>query len=96
MDIEQNLKQQIEDAFHYRGHVTVTLNNGTAVEGFLYNRQYEDPRHPEGSYVELVVKNKDENRRFPIADIRHIALTGEDPAAGNSYADYLAKQKIGK
>ena len=93
MDIPQQLREQIEAAFDYRGHVTVTLKGKTAVEGFLFNRQYADPKQNAEAFVELIVKNKDETRRLPIADILSVALTGEDCAAGNSYADYLAKQK---
>jgi hypothetical protein len=96
MNISQDLIKQIEDAFNYRGHVTVTFKDKTAVEGFLYNRQFSDSQQEQGNYVDLIVKNKDERRRIPIADILSIALTGEDPAAGKSYADYLAKQKTQK
>src|SRR3974390_2911812 len=84
MNIPQDLERQIEEAFHYRGHVTVALKNGTAIEGFLYNRQFGDQKNQQASYVELVVKNKDENRRLAVADIESVALTGEDAAAGKS------------
>lgn len=90
------LKQQIEAAFDYRGHVTVTLKDNTAVEGFLFNRQFSDPKRQTEGFVEMIIRNKDESRRIAIADIQSIALTGEDCAAGNSYADYLAKQKAGQ
>lgn len=96
MNDSQDLRQQIEDAFNYRGHVTVTFKDKTTIEGFLYNRFYCDSQRGQGNYVDLIVKNKDENRRIPIADIQSVALTGEDPAAGKSYADYLAKQKTQK
>ena len=87
------LKAQIEAAFDYRGHVTVRLKDGTAVEGFLYNRQYDNARLPEDNYVDLMVKNSEERKRLPIAALESIALTGEDTAAGKSYADYLKKKQ---
>ena len=96
MDIPQELKRQIESAFDYRGHVTVTLKDATSVEGYLFNRQFADAKHVIEGYVDLIPKNKDERRRILIADIASIALTGEDCAAGKSYGDYLAKKEAGK
>ena|SRR5579863_7261569 len=93
MPISKDVQNQIEAAYDYRGHVTVTLRDGGAVEGFLFNRLYEHPQGGQSHYVDLILKNKDEKRRIAMSDIQSIALTGEDCAAGKSYEDYLAKQK---
>ena len=95
MDVPPELRRQIEAAFDYRGHVTVRLKDGTAIEGFLFNRMYEHPKGGEGNYVDLVMKNKDLNRRVPLDRIAAVELTGEDCAAGKSYADYMAKKAKG-
>jgi len=95
MELSQELQTQIEAAYDYRGHVTVSLKDGSAVEGYLFNRLYAHPKGGPGFYVDLIVKNKDENRRLGMDSIRSIALTGEDCAAGKSYADYLAKKAAG-
>ena len=84
-----DLKQQIEAAYDYRGHVTLTLADGAAVEGYLYNRDFSG-KEP---YVELFIKNSDERRVIPIAKLKSIALTGEDTAAGKSFEDYQKKKK---
>ena len=39
MDVSKSVAEQIETAYDYRGHVTLTLNDGTVVEGFLFNRE---------------------------------------------------------
>ena len=80
-DISQELQDQIEKAFNHRGHVTVTFEDGNAVEGFLFNRQIS------AGYVEMFKKNGDEKLRFEISDIRAIELTGKDHA--ESYDQYL-------
>ena len=73
--MNETLKNQIEAAFGFRGHVTVKLTDGAAVEGYLYNRQFEE------GYIELFVKNSDERRRLEIARISAVELTGEDYAS---------------
>jgi hypothetical protein len=74
-------KQQIEDAFHYRGNVTVSCVDGESVEGFLFNRNLE-PHTSLGKepFVELYLLDG-ARRELSVAEIAGIELTGEDPAA---------------
>ncbi len=96
MQISDDLKGQIEKAFDYRGHVTLSLKDGSSLEGFVFNRLYAHPKGGDSFYVDLIVKNKELSRRVSMTEIQSIALTGEDCAAGKSYADYLAKKAAGK
>lgn len=84
--MNEELKKQIEAAFDFRGHVTLTLTDGASVEGYVYNRHYEE------GCVELFVKNSDERRRVEISRIASVALTGEDCAAGKSFEDHVKKK----
>ena len=86
------VEQQIEVAYDFRGHVTVALKAGGSVEGYLFNRQFANPRLAEDNFVELVLKGSGESRRLKIAEIASVTLTGEDCAAGKSYEDYLKKK----
>ncbi len=88
----QELKDQIEAAYDFRGHVTIALKDGGRVEGYLFNRQYDDPRLPEDNFIELVLKGSGERKKYAISSVASVALTGEDCAAGNSYEDYLRKK----
>ncbi len=90
------LEKQIEAAFDFRGHVTATLKDGTSIEGYLFNRQFADPRLPEDNFVELVLKGSGQTRRLKIAEIASVALTGEDCAAGKSYEDHLKRNAAEK
>ena len=67
---------QIEAAFDYRGHVTVTLADGRELEGFLFNRELA-PLKGE-PYVELIIKDREERLRLPAASVAAVALTGKD------------------
>lgn len=90
--ISEGLKRQIEEAYGYRGHVTVTLAQGGTVVGFLFNREYANPKLEQDFFIDLIVKDSGERRRYPMAQVASIALTGEDHAAGKSYEDYLKKK----
>ena len=91
-----NLEQQIEDAFDYRGNVTITLKNDSTVEGYMYNREFSNPKLSSDQFVDVYLSENNEPKRFPIADIEKVELSGEDHAAGKSYADWLTKQETSK
>ncbi|MBI3564156.1 MAG: hypothetical protein HY079_03055 [Elusimicrobia bacterium] len=79
MPIPQDLAAQIEAAFDYRGHVTLTLADGKTLEGFLFNRELA-PLKGE-AYVEVIPKDSEERVRLAAKDLKAVALTGKDFAA---------------
>jgi len=76
MTISPDVAAQIEAAYDYRGHVTLTLNDGAVVEGFLFNREVT-PLKGE-PYVEILRKDSDERLRFAAKDVKSVTLTGKD------------------
>ncbi|MFI5363227.1 MAG: hypothetical protein ACHQ49_14770 [Elusimicrobiota bacterium] len=76
MTISKEVAEQIEAAYDYRGHVTLTLNDGATVEGFLFNREAA-PLKGE-PYVEMMRKDTDERVRFAAKDVKSVAITGKD------------------
>ena len=82
-ELTDELKNQIEKAFNYRGHVTVTLSFGDPVEGFLFNRQWDR------RFIELIPKNTEERRKIAFEDIRRVELTGKDHA--ETHADFMKR-----
>ena len=76
LKIDPAVAEQIEKAFDYRGHVTLTLADGKTVEGFLYNRELA-PFKGE-PYVELFRKDSDERLRVPAKHVRAVTLSGKD------------------
>ena len=86
------LEHHIEKAYHYRGNVTITLKDGTAVEGFIFNREFCNQKLTEDRFVEVFLAGSGGYQKLPLQDIAAVSLTGEDHAAGKSYHDWLAKQ----
>jgi len=76
MGISKEVAEQIEAAYDYRGHVTLTLNDGKVLEGFLFNREVA-PLKGE-PYVEILRKDSDERLRFASKDVKSVTLTGKD------------------
>lgn len=76
MSLSKEVAAQIDEAFDFRGHVTVTFTDGKTVEGFLFNRELQ-PFKGE-AYIEVIPKDSDERRRFPAESVESVALTGKD------------------
>lgn len=79
MTLSKDVAKQIDDAFDYRGHVTVAFLDGHSLEGYLFNRELT-PLKGE-AYIEVIPKNSDERRRFPAAAVASVTRTGKDFAA---------------
>lgn len=88
-----NLEQQIEDAFHYRGHVTLTFNDSKKIEAFVYNREFNNPALDQDNFIEVFLAGSGLPEKYEIQDIAAIDLSGTDCAQGKSYQEWLEKQK---
>ncbi len=86
---EAEIRDALEKAFDYRGDVTITLKNGTQVEGYIFDRQ-TGPTLAE-SRVRLFPKNFDSKIAVAYSDIQALAFTGRDTAAGKSWEAWLRK-----
>jgi len=81
----------IEQAFDYRGDVTIALRDGRQQVGYLFNRR----RDVVAPFIQLFPASGGEPVTVPYADIQGIAFTGRDTAAGNSYAAWLKRKQAG-
>jgi hypothetical protein len=86
------LAEVVDRAFDYRGDVTVLLNDGREVVGYLFNRN-RDVAEP---FVQLFERDRSDASSIPYARIRAIRFTGRDTAAGNSYAAWLRSKEAAK
>jgi hypothetical protein len=86
---EDEIRGALEKAFDYRGDVTITLKNGTQVEGYIFDRQ--NGRTLAGSRVRVLPKNSDARIAIPYSEIQALAFTGRDTAAGKSWEAWLRK-----
>jgi hypothetical protein len=85
----KELAEAVEQAFDYRGDVTLILASGAAVEGYLFNRT------PTGSrpFLQLFPKGQAGERAIEYADIVSIAFSGKDTASGKSWEAWVEKKE---
>jgi hypothetical protein len=90
---EAEIREALEKAFDYRGDVTVTLKNGTTLEGYLYDRRSEPTL--EASLVRIIPTPKAgvpvERVMVSYADIAALQFTGRDTAAGKTFEAWIKK-----
>ena len=70
--MNEKVAQLVEEAFAYRGYVTLRRSDGSQLVGFIYDR---GPAH-----VELFDESATRRMRVPLAEIADIAFTGADTA----------------
>jgi hypothetical protein len=83
------LAEVVEQAFDYRGDVTVELASGEKIEGYVCNRCPEGPR----PFVQMFPRQSAEMREIPYSEIVALAFTGEDTASGKSWEAWVAKKQ---
>ncbi|MBI4400703.1 MAG: hypothetical protein HY581_03625 [Nitrospirae bacterium] len=85
----KELAEAVEQAFDYRGDVTLELTSGAKIEGYIFNRT------PTGSrpFLQLFPKGEAGECVIPYADVASIAFTGKDTASGKSWEAWVAKKE---
>jgi hypothetical protein len=86
---EEEIRAALEQAFDYRGDVTITRKDGTKIEGYLFDRVAGTTLGT--SFVRLLPKDSDQRVKISYADIAALAFSGRDPAAGKSWDAWVRK-----
>ena len=86
---EEELREALEKAFDYRGDVTITLKNGSAIEGYIFDRRTGATLAE--SLVRLFPKTEPKKISIAYSDIAGLAFTGRDTAAGKSWEAWVRK-----
>jgi hypothetical protein len=86
---EDELRQALEKAFDYRGDVTITRKDGTAIDGYIFDRI--GGKTLENSFVRLLPKDSNQRVKLAYSDIAALAFSGRDPAAGKSWEAWVKK-----
>jgi hypothetical protein len=86
---EEEIRAALEKAFDYRGDVTITRQDGSQVEGYIFDRQ--NGRTLADSVVRVFPKNSDGKLAIPYSDIKALAFSGRDTAAGKGWEAWLRK-----
>ncbi len=86
---ESDLRTALEQAFDYRGDVTITLKSGEEVVGYVFDRR--TGKSLADSYVRILPQESQQRRNIAYADIAALAFSGRDTAAGKSWEAWVKK-----
>ena len=86
---DAELRDALEQAFDYRGDVTITRKDGSRVEGYIFDRRNGPTL--DSSVVRLIPQNSTQKISIPYSDIAALAFTGCDTAAGKSWEAWVRK-----
>lgn len=86
---DAEVREALEKAFDYRGDVTLTLKDGSRVEGYLFDRR--NGTTLDTSEVRLFPKDRDEKVAVKYGDIARLEFSGKDTAHGKSFETWVKK-----
>ena len=86
---EDDLRAALEEAFDYRGDVTITHKDGSRVEGYVFDRRSGATLAE--SVVRVIPQDGSGKIAIPYSDIAGLAFTGRDTAAGKSWEAWVRK-----
>ncbi len=86
---DQEIRAALEQAFDYRGDVTLTLKNGNRIEGYIFNRLTGATLAD--SVVELYTADQPDKVSVCYADLDRLEFSGKDRAAGKQWEDWIRK-----
>ena len=86
---DAEIHSALEQAFEYRGDVTITRKDGARIEGYIFDRSSGDSLAT--SFVRELPKDSNSRLKISYAEIAALAFTGRDAAAGKSYEAWVKK-----
>src|SRR5258708_8875113 len=86
---DEEIRASLEKAFDYRGDITITLQSGQKIEGYIFDRRTGTSLAD--SLVRLYPKTGNQKISVPYAEIPALAFTGEDTATGDRWAAWMKK-----
>ena len=86
---EEELREGLEKAFDYRGDVTIVRQDGSSIEGYIFDRRSAETLTE--SVIRLFPKGEATKVSIPYADIASLNFTGRDTAAGKSWEAWLKR-----
>jgi hypothetical protein len=86
---EAEVREALEKAFDYRGDVTITLKDGSKLEGYLFDRRTGPTL--ESSFARVMPTGQVGKVNVAYAEIAALAFTGRDTAAGKTFEAWVKK-----
>jgi hypothetical protein len=86
---EEQLRAALEQAFDYRGDVTIVRTDGTKLEGYVFDRKIGASLAD--SFVRIIPADRNVKLSIPYSDVAGLSFTGRDAAAGKSWEAWVKK-----
>ena len=86
---DAELTEAIEQAFDYRGDVSLELADGRTIDGYMCNRDGEAAQ----PFLQIYPKDEPGMHTIRYADVKAIAFTGKDTASGKSWEAWVTKKE---
>ncbi len=83
----QQRKQAFDQAFDYRGDVTIHTADGRVVQGYVFDRRSDAPQ----PYVRIVPSDSPQRVDIAYDQITRLEFSGRDTAAGKSWETWVKK-----
>ena len=87
---DAEIRDALEKAFDYRGDVTLTLKDGSRVEGYLFDRR-SNGATLDACTAWLFPKDCDEKVTVAYSRIARLEFSGKDTAHGKSFETWIRK-----
>ena len=84
------IEEVIDQAFDYRGDVTIHTRDGRTVTGYVFDRQCDDADN-DRTYMRIIAADGDDRITLYDADVLTVTFTGRDPAAGKSWEAWVKR-----
>ena len=86
---KEELVTAVEQAFDYRGDVTIELKSGEHLIGYVFSCIKNDSK----AYIEIFPTDEAGQIKIPLDDITAIIFSGKDTAFGQSWESWIKKKK---
>jgi hypothetical protein len=84
---EEDIRAALEKAFDYRGDVTITRQDGSKIEGYIFDRRSGTTLSD--SVVRIIPKDSHQKIALSYSEIAALVFSGRDMAAGKSWEAWL-------
>ena len=86
---DAEVREALEKAFDYRGDITLTLKDGSKVEGYLFDRRTGATL--ETSSIRLISTVGQGRVAVAYSEVAGLAFSGRDTAAGKTFEAWVKK-----
>ncbi|HTS57402.1 MAG TPA: hypothetical protein VMH03_07635 [Terriglobales bacterium] len=84
----EELHRVLDQAFDYRGDIRITRKDGSQIEGYVFDRR--TGKSLADSYLRLLPKDGGPRVSIGYDEIKGLAFTGRDMAAGKGWETWVA------